>query len=53
MVATPDRVNFGSMAQNSVVRVWNSDAYRRFRERLASDDPPDICRGCAVYQGTF
>jgi radical SAM protein with 4Fe4S-binding SPASM domain len=53
MVSTPDRVNFGSMAQNGVVRVWNSDAYRRFRERLASDDPPEICRGCAVYQGTF
>jgi radical SAM protein with 4Fe4S-binding SPASM domain len=53
MVATPDRVNFGSMARDGVESVWNNDAYRRFRERLDSDDPPDICRGCAVYQGKF
>jgi len=53
MVATPDRVNFGSMTRQGVVRVWTSDAYREFRERLDSDHPPDICRGCAVYQGKF
>jgi hypothetical protein len=53
MVATPDRVNFGSMTRDGVETVWNNGAYRRFRERLDSDDPPDICRGCAVYQGKF
>lgn len=53
MVATPDRVNFGSMTRDGVEAVWNNDAYRRFRERLDSGDPPDICRGCAVYQGKF
>jgi radical SAM protein with 4Fe4S-binding SPASM domain len=53
MVATPDRLNFGSMAKQGVVQVWNNDAYRDFRERLDSDNPPEICRGCAVYQGTF
>jgi radical SAM protein with 4Fe4S-binding SPASM domain len=53
MVATPDRINFGNMSREGVVRVWNSDAYRRFRDRLASDDPPEICKGCAVYRGTF
>lgn len=53
MVATPDRVNFGNMGREGVVRIWNNDAYRKFRERLASDDPPEICRGCAVYRGTF
>ena len=53
MVATPDRVNFGNMSRDGVARVWNSDGYQRFRERLASDDPPEICRGCAVYNGTF
>ncbi len=53
MVATPDRKNFGSMSREGVVRVWNNGDYRQFRERLASDDPPDICRGCAVYQGKF
>ena len=42
------------MAQDGVDEVWNNDAFRRFRERLASpDDPPEICRGCAIYQGRF
>ena len=53
MVATPDRKNFGSMSREGVLRVWNNDAYRQFRERLDSGEPPDICRGCAVYQGKF
>lgn len=53
MVATPDRMNFGSMAREGVARVWSGEEYRKFRERLASEDPPEICRGCAVYRGTF
>lgn len=53
MVATPDRINFGNMADDGVEPIWNNDAYRAFREKLASDAPPDICRGCAVYAGTF
>jgi radical SAM protein with 4Fe4S-binding SPASM domain len=51
MLKTPQRLNLGNMRRDGVVRVWNSDAYREFRERLASDDPPGICRACAVYQG--
>jgi radical SAM protein with 4Fe4S-binding SPASM domain len=53
MIATPDRFNFGNMAREGVVRIWNSDEYQAFRAKLASDDPPDICRGCAIYNGTF
>ncbi len=53
VVATPDRVSFGNMAKEGVAKVWNNDAYRAFRARLASSDPPDICRGCALYNGTF
>ena len=53
MVATPDRVNFGSMTRDGAAAIWNNDAYQRFRERLDSEDPPDVCRGCAVYQGKF
>ena len=53
MVATPDRLNFGSFTKVGVVSVWESDAYRDFRERLESDDPPDVCKGCAIYQGRF
>jgi uncharacterized Fe-S cluster-containing radical SAM superfamily enzyme len=32
---------------------WNGPAYRDFRERLASPDPPSVCAGCAIYRGTF
>ena len=53
MVATPDRTNFGSMSRDGVEAVWNNEAYRQFRAQLASGNPPDICRGCAVYQGKF
>lgn len=53
MVATPDRKNFGSMTRDGVEAVWNNEAYGQFRAQLSSGDPPDICRGCAVYQGKF
>jgi radical SAM protein with 4Fe4S-binding SPASM domain len=53
MIATPDRLNFGDMAKDGVARVWSNDDYRRFREQLQSDEPPEICRGCAVYNGNF
>ena len=53
MVSTPDRINFGDMLRDEPETVWNNRAYAAFRDRLASDDPPDICKSCAVYAGTF
>ncbi|GIV97751.1 MAG: heme b synthase [Herpetosiphonaceae bacterium] len=53
MVSTPDRINFGNMASESVAEVWNNKDYQVFRSRLDSDDPPEICRSCAIYTGTF
>jgi radical SAM protein with 4Fe4S-binding SPASM domain len=53
MIATPDRLNFGNMAKEGVAAVWNNAEYRRFREQLDSEDPPEICKGCAVYNGNF
>jgi len=53
MVATPDRINFGNAAQAGVVPIWESADFQRFRDQLDSDDPPDICRSCAVYNRTF
>lgn len=53
MVATPDRIHFGDMTEQGVAEVWNNDAYRRFRKQLDSDTPPEVCRSCAVYAGTF
>jgi radical SAM protein with 4Fe4S-binding SPASM domain len=53
MVATPDRIHFGDMAQDGVAAVWNNQGYTSFREQLASGPPPDVCKSCAVYSGTF
>ena len=53
MVATPDRANFGNMARDGVAPIWHGEPYNTFRDKLASDSPPDICRGCAVYRGMF
>lgn len=53
MVATPDRINFGNVGHDDVEAVWNNDAYNAFRNRLDSDNPPEICRSCAIYRGTF
>jgi MoaA/NifB/PqqE/SkfB family radical SAM enzyme len=53
MVSTPDRANMGNMLAQGVAEVWNGDAFAEFRARLDSDDPPDICRSCALYAGMF
>ncbi len=53
MIATPDRMNFGSMAEEGVEAIWSGPAYEEFRRQLASDEPPEICRSCSVYSGTF
>jgi radical SAM protein with 4Fe4S-binding SPASM domain len=47
-VGAGERAAFGNMMKEGVVRVWNNDAYRSFRERLAMDEPPETCRGCEV-----
>lgn len=54
MVATPDRIHFGDMAQQGVSQVWNNREYTAFRAQLeSSGTPPEVCRSCAVYAGNF
>ena len=53
MVATPDRITLGNMAADGAEAVWNREPYRGFRAALASETPPEVCRSCAVYSGTF
>ncbi|HLJ97669.1 MAG TPA: radical SAM protein [Gemmataceae bacterium] len=53
MIATPDRLNFGSMAEQGVEAIWNGSDYEAFRLRLASEEPPEICTSCSVYTRTF
>jgi radical SAM protein with 4Fe4S-binding SPASM domain len=53
MISTPDRMNFGNIAERGVAATWHGADYQRFRDRLGSDDAPDICKSCSVYRGTF
>ena len=53
MVATPDRIHFGNIAQTGVQALWNGSAYNQFRSALASEAPPEVCRSCSIYSGTF
>lgn len=53
MVATPDRIHFGNMAEEGVAAVWNGAAYQQFRAQLDSDEPPEVCRSCSIYSATF
>ena len=53
MVSTPDRVNFGALTSQDFTTIWNSPAYEAFREQLSSEQPPEVCRSCALYAGMF
>lgn len=53
MISTPDRFNFGDVTRDGLAGTWHGAAYETFRRQLASDTPPEICRSCAVYSGTF
>jgi|HigsolmetaAR202D_1030399.scaffolds.fasta_scaffold18942_2 Predicted Fe-S oxidoreductases len=53
MVSTSDRIHFGNAIEQGVERIWNGPAYQEFRNRLDSDEPPEICRSCAIYNSTF
>ncbi|MFT3894221.1 MAG: radical SAM protein [Anaerolineales bacterium] len=53
MVSTPDRANFGKVTDHTLTSVWNSDEYNQFRNQLDLETPPDICKSCSLYWGTF
>jgi radical SAM protein with 4Fe4S-binding SPASM domain len=53
MVATPDRAQLGNMAEQGADAVWNGSQYQEFRAALSSDSPPEVCRSCSIYSGTF
>jgi radical SAM protein with 4Fe4S-binding SPASM domain len=54
MVMGDDRVVLGRLEEQSFPQIWHGPAYRQFRRRLAGDgEPPEVCRGCALYRHTF
>jgi radical SAM protein with 4Fe4S-binding SPASM domain len=44
----PKRPSFGNAQKEGVLRVWNREEFRAFRERLASDDVPEACVRCEM-----
>jgi radical SAM protein with 4Fe4S-binding SPASM domain len=53
MVMGDDRVALGDLNQAPFPQIWAGAAYQDFRTRLAGTEPPDVCRGCSLYHGTF
>jgi radical SAM protein with 4Fe4S-binding SPASM domain len=53
MVMGDDRIALGRLGEQSFPEIWHGEAYTRFRQQLAGDDPPEVCRGCALYRRTF
>jgi radical SAM protein with 4Fe4S-binding SPASM domain len=47
-VKGPLRPSFGNVHKEGALRVWNREEFRRFRERLASDDVPEACARCEL-----
>ncbi|HEV2777798.1 MAG TPA: radical SAM protein [Actinophytocola sp.] len=53
MVMGSDRATLGRLPEQPFPSIWTGERYQQFRRRLLGDDPPDVCRGCALYRGTF
>lgn len=53
MISTPDRYTLGNLAAEDFTTAWNGPAYQEFRAQLDSEQPPEVCRSCSIYAGTF
>lgn len=45
----PHEAKLGNVDREGLQSVWDGEALRDFRSRLASGEPPAICRGCTAY----
>jgi MoaA/NifB/PqqE/SkfB family radical SAM enzyme len=57
MVATADRATWGRVfdgpGEPHLLERWEGPPAQAFRAALDSDEPPAVCRSCALYHGTF
>jgi radical SAM protein with 4Fe4S-binding SPASM domain len=53
MVMGDDRIALGHLDEQTFPEIWYGEPYRDFRRRLLGEDPPEVCRGCALYRHTF
>jgi MoaA/NifB/PqqE/SkfB family radical SAM enzyme len=51
MAAQTNGPILGNAIREGIVQVWQNQAYRRFRDQLASEEPPAICAACPFYLG--
>jgi radical SAM protein with 4Fe4S-binding SPASM domain len=53
MASTPEVISLGLINSDNFEQIWNGEPYNEFREQLASNKPPEICRFCSIYNGNF
>ncbi|MFE9746907.1 radical SAM protein [Saccharothrix saharensis] len=53
MVMGSDRATLGRLRDRTFADVWHGEAYQAFRAGLLDHRPAEVCRGCALYRGTF
>jgi radical SAM protein with 4Fe4S-binding SPASM domain len=53
MVMGSDRATMGSIQEQPFEAIWHGPRFTAFRRALLSDEPPEVCRGCALYRGVF
>jgi radical SAM protein with 4Fe4S-binding SPASM domain len=53
MVMGSDRMMLGRLGDAGFGEIWHNAVYQDFRARLLTDEPPDVCEGCALYRGVF
>ena len=53
MLMGRDRGVMGSIGDTPFGELWRGEPYRDLREQLTTDEPPDMCAGCAVYRRRF
>ena len=53
MIMGTQRAVLGDISRDDFASVWANERYRRFRERLLGDEPPEVCRGCSMYPDVF
>jgi radical SAM protein with 4Fe4S-binding SPASM domain len=46
IIADSDTVKMGNVFERDFAEIWNSPAYREFRNRIRNHDLPDYCRNC-------
>ncbi len=50
-LADPRDINLGNLFEESFNEIWNSPKLRDFRSRLASNNPPEVCKTCPMFTG--